>query len=332
MSRPVRTLPAARFRPWARPWASTFVAVGLAAALAAVPTQPSRAQERAVGGAVGAPEVRAVTLVTGDVVRVSTDADGRQSVTLAPNPDGSTPKAAISQSGGHLFVVPLQAFALLAAQRLDHRLFDVTQLLADGYDDAARSTLPVMVDYGRGASAAREARSAELRAADRTVVVPSLGIAAFHAEKRSARAFWDDLTVGASRNGAPTGLADGARKVELDGRVSVALEDSVPQIHAPEAWGAGYDGTGVKVAVLDTGYDATHPDLQGRVLGSANFTDDPSVVDGNGHGTHVAATVAGSGAASSGLRKGVAPGAQLLVGKVLSDAGIGEDSMVLAGM
>ena len=65
---------------------------------------------------------------------------------------------------------------------------------------------------------------------------------------------------------------------------------------------------------------------------SANFTTDATVTDGNGHGTHVASTVAGSGAASGGLRKGVAPGADLMVGKVLADGGYGEDSWVLAGM
>jgi subtilisin family serine protease len=86
------------------------------------------------------------------------------------------------------------------------------------------------------------------------------------------------------------------------------------------------------VAILDTGYDPTHPDLQGRVVAAANFTTDASVTDGNGHGTHVASTVGGTGAASGGLRKGVAPKTGLMVGKVLSDGGWGEDSWVLAGM
>ena len=83
--------------------------------------------------------------------------------------------------------------------------------------------------------------------------------------------------------------------------------------------------------MLDTGYDATHPDLAGRVPSSGELHDRREVVDGNGHGTHVASTIAGTGAAPAAY-KGVAPGADLLVGKVLDDDGFGQDSWVIAGM
>ena len=132
--------------------------------------------------------MKTVTLVTGDVVKVSTASDGRQSVTLQPRPDGSIPQAAIRQVHDHVYVVPSEALGLLEANRLDHDLFDVTALIEAEYDDASRGSLPVMVDYGKGAKAAQESRSSSLEGAERTVTLPRLGIAAFHAEKADGRA------------------------------------------------------------------------------------------------------------------------------------------------
>lgn len=115
----------------------------------------------------------------------------------------------------------------------------------------------------------------------------------------------------------------------LDGLRKPSLDASVKQIGAPAAWQRGHTGAGVKAAVLDTGVDAAHPDLAGRLSVQADFTGtDP--VDRSGHGTHIASTIAGSGAASGGRHKGVAPGVSLLAGKVC--VSWCEESAVLAGM
>ncbi|GAB3960118.1 hypothetical protein GCM10027614_81110 [Micromonospora vulcania] len=87
----------------------------------------------------------------------------------------------------------------------------------------------------------------------------------------------------------------------------------------------------MKVGVIDTGVDQTHPDLVDRVAAAANFTADPDTFDRVGHGTHVASTIAGTAAASEGRYKGMAPGASLYSAKVCVEEGCPE-SAILAGM
>ena len=118
------------------------------------------------GPAAARPEVRSVTLITGDVVRVSNYADGKRAVALEPGPDGTMPRVAVSDTGSNLYVVPDTAVPLLAAKKLDRDLFDVAGLIRQHYDDARSRTLPVIVDYGRGAAAAAESREADLAAAE----------------------------------------------------------------------------------------------------------------------------------------------------------------------
>lgn len=154
-----------------------------------------------------------------------------------------------------------------------------------------------------------------------------LGAEAVSASPDAAAAVWTALTGDRARAAAP-----GIATVWLDGVRVATLDKSTRQIGADQAWNAGYDGTGVKVAVLDTGVDATHPDLAGQVVAEQNFSAAADAKDRHGHGTHVASIAAGTGAKSSGAFKGVAPGAKVLSGKVLDDRGSGDDSGILAGM
>lgn len=94
-------------------------------------------------------------------------------------------------------------------------------------------------------------------------------------------------------------------------------------------------GKGVKVAVLDTGIDLNHKDFSGRFPNNTNtksFVPDETVQDGEGHGTHCAGLVAGTVNSFGGKRYGAAPDAGLLVGKVLSNQGIGYDDWILDGI
>ena len=88
-------------------------------------------------------------------------------------------------------------------------------------------------------------------------------------------------------------------------------------IHCNEAYRRGLTGKGVGVAILDTGV-FLHPDLENCVYGFRDFLKKKQQpYDDNGHGTHVAGMIAGSGTASAGRYQGVAPGAQLVCLKVL---------------
>jgi subtilisin family serine protease len=94
-----------------------------------------------------------------------------------------------------------------------------------------------------------------------------------------------------------------------------------------------WTGEGIRVAILDTGIDFQHPDVVGRRVFNQSFIPDQEVQDGDGHGTHTAGTATGPRVPPSGVRRyGVAGSAALYVGKVLSDAGSGTDSQILAGM
>lgn len=128
-------------------------------------------------------------------------------------------------------------------------------------------------------------------------------------------------------------MAPDIAHVWLDGKVRAADDVSGPQIGAPAAYQAGYTGSGVLVADLDTGYDQNHPDLAGVVAQAQDFSGSTTgVQDVIGHGTHTASIIAGSGTASGGKYRGVAYGARLLIGKVLGDDGSGTDSQIIAGM
>jgi len=99
-------------------------------------------------------------------------------------------------------------------------------------------------------------------------------------------------------------------------------------IDAPQAWALSR-GAGLTVAVADTGVDAGHPELAGRVVPGYDFVDDdPDPGDGHGHGTHVAGTIA---AAENGTGViGVAPQALIMPLRVLDDSGGGNSADVAA--
>ncbi|TWP49045.1 S8 family serine peptidase [Lentzea tibetensis] len=239
------------------------------------------------------PGGQVVTLVTGDRVVLGdhpriVPGQGRADITFHT-----------SRVAGELTVVPSDAAPLLTSGRLDPRLFNVTALARDGFDDS-RPDLPLIVTGAVTASVVRE--------------LPVLGGSSVLARKSDLTGLWKTRQFS---------------RIWLNGKAHLVDDVSNAQIGAPAAWQAGFTGKGVTVADLDGGYDATHPDLA-NVAGAKDFTG-TTTTDENGHGTHTASTIAGTGTASAGRYAGVAPDARLLIGKVCTDGDCQEDA-IIAGM
>lgn len=93
-----------------------------------------------------------------------------------------------------------------------------------------------------------------------------------------------------------------------------------------------YSGKGVRVAVLDTGFDLGHPDFIGRLITAQSFVAGETAQDGHGHGTHCIGTACGPKQGGQLPRYGIAYDAEIFVGKVLSNRGSGTDASILAGI
>ena len=273
------------------------------------------------GAPGGAPSREPITLVTGDQVFLEPADDGNHVVVVeaAPRRDGIEPSFEVLEDGEALYVIPSDAAGLIP-ERLDPELFNVAKLVDYGYDGG----ISVIVTEAPARAAAT---------AGMTVTIPLASVDGYAATVKPDGDWWATVAPGA---GAVAGLGAtalaGTSKVWLDEIAQVSLVDSVPMIGAPEAWAGGFDGTGSTVAVLDSGIDADHPDIVGQVVGARNFTTEAGTSDGHGHGTHVAGTIAGTGSGSGGQYTGVAPGADLLIGKICNSAGSCPNSGTIAAM
>ncbi len=103
-------------------------------------------------------------------------------------------------------------------------------------------------------------------------------------------------------------------------------------LQATRVVNSSFSGNGIKVAVLDTGLDLTHPDFLGRQITSKSFVEGEEVQDRHGHGTHCVGTACGPKNPRVLPRYGVAYNSEIFVGKVLSNQGSGTDSQILQGI
>lgn len=137
------------------------------------------------------------------------------------------------------------------------------------------------------------------------------------------------------------GVIHTAQMISADLGVAETVEElAVTPLVAGATWGltacrvplSSRDGNGIKVAVLDTGFDLGHPEFAGRSFVTKSFVGQP-VPDLHGHGTHTAGTACGPKTPPGTVpRYGIGFRTQIFIGKVLTNSGSGTQGQVLAGM
>ncbi|USX56486.1 S8 family serine peptidase [Lentzea sp. HUAS12] len=168
-------------------------------------------------------------------------------------------------------------------------------------------------------------------------VFPELGVAVVSADPNLLA----ELNGAAERPG-PVQIVEPERVVHAFQDDAAPVEEAQAQAvdESVLTWGlqaVGADvstatGKGVKIAVLDTGWEQNHPDFAGRAITTKSFIAGEDVQDGHGHGTHCIGTSAGPRKPATAPGYGVAYEAEIFAGKVLSNAGSGSDGGILAGI
>lgn len=175
----------------------------------------------------------------------------------------------------------------------------------------------------------------ELKGAD-ALIYNDLGIALVGVEEQRIR------SIGSSD---PAFVIVPERVIYIPGEMTtfmpdeVTTEDDLRKGYDEAAWGiratrafySQYTGEGIGIAVLDTGFDAKHPDFMGRSITTSSFVLGETVKDKHGHGTHCIGTACGS-EDMHGTRYGIATHAHIHAAKVLNNNGYGAQSWVLSGM
>ncbi|MEU0882770.1 S8 family serine peptidase [Lentzea sp. NPDC005914] len=169
---------------------------------------------------------------------------------------------------------------------------------------------------------------------DAVQVFPELGVAVVSADPNLLA----ELNGAAARPG-PVQIVEPERVVHVfDAAPAEDIEPAADE--SVLTWGlqaVGADistatGKGVKIAVLDTGFEKNHPDFAGRTITTKSFITGEDVQDGHGHGTHCIGTSSGPRKPATAPGYGIAYEAEIFAGKVLSNAGSGSDGGILAGI
>jgi subtilisin family serine protease len=238
---------------------------------------------------------------------------GRQVVVLAPRPGRTNPARTLATIAG---------FSNVARSR-DFESQAVSMSEADDADATVFDELGIAV-----VSSDPDQRTALMAAAEEGDLVLSVEPELIH----------HALTVDYAR-GYHDGVSDlYGRLHETNGSAAVAPVAPVDTdqltwgLQATRVSTTSRTGRGVRLAVLDTGFDVDHPDFAGRTVTTQSFILGETVQDAHGHGTHCIGTSCGPASPGVTRRYGTASEAEIFAGKVLSDSGSGSDRGILAGI
>lgn len=242
---------------------------------------------------------------------------GRQVVVLAPRQGRTNPARTLASIAGFSNIARSKDFEFQAVSMSE--ISDADATVFEELGIAVVSSDP-------------DQRSALMAAADTGDVVLSVEPELIH----------HALTVTADyTRGYHDGVSDLYERLNgRNGSSANAVAPSVPVDTDQFTWGlqatrvsaTTRTGRGVRVAVLDTGFDVDHPDFAGRTVTTQSFIAGEGVQDAHGHGTHCIGTSTGPASPGVTRRYGVACEAHIFAGKVLSDSGSGSDRGILAGI
>lgn len=241
---------------------------------------------------------------------------GRQVVVLAPKSGKANPARVLASIAGFSNVARSKDFEFQAVS-----MSEVNEADATVFDELGVAVV----------SSDPDQRSALLAAAAEGDVVLSVEPELIH----------HALTVTADyTRGYHDGVTDLYERLNGDNGTTATAVAPTPVDNDQFTWGlqatrvstSSRTGRGVRVAVLDTGFDVGHPDFVGRSVTTQSFILGETVQDAHGHGTHCIGTACGSAKPDGTRRYGVATEAEIFAGKVLSDSGSGSDRGILAGI
>ena len=278
---------------------------------ATVQQAPTGEPELYPGTEEQAPSAQTIQLPTGENVTVGSEGDGEKKRETVSVVDGDVHVVDI---GSTTYALPTDRDATL-----DRSLFDVEALRE--LDD--RATLPVLIET----DATPDAVAGD--SIDVTRRLDTTGTVAAVIDRDEAAATLNKLIDRPAVDRVALDRQVSSPSVqERDDAPLTGVESVVPADMMAGNDSNATDGEGVTVAVVDTGIDQTHPDLEDRVVDRIDLLDDDRTGDPSGHGTAVAGILAGEGVADERAYEGVAPGVDVIDVRAMGRTGGGQAATV----